>query len=218
MSRASEQKELVDVYAPPRFERNGVVKTRQEVVADGDWPAAFNLWLYTRIPEPSMIYQMRSLSKSWEPGKLDVAAGGHYNAGEHGLDGLREFREELGITIPESQVQFFGRKLWVGLDVAGHERKEVLSVYTAEYSGNLEDMHPQEDELAGVIRVPLKDLMRVFRGELESCHGTGIDPRGVPIDYVVRADSFPFNFDDYQRRMAEFIALKLGVDDTYLGN
>jgi hypothetical protein len=211
-------REQVDVLLPPRFEPTGEIKTAKQAIADGNWLGTFNIWLYATKPEPCMIYQMRSPHALWEPGKLDVAAAGHYNAGEQGLDGLRELREELGIDIPKHDIQFFGRKLWTGVDVKHQERKSVISIYVAEYTGTLQDMKLQEYEVAAVIQVPLKKLIQVFRGELASCEGTGLDPAGKELTYQVRPDSFPFNFDNYQRKMAEYIAAKLGVDNAYFGD
>jgi hypothetical protein len=210
--------EIVDVLAPPTFAPTGETKTAKQAIDDGNWLGTFNIWLYSNGPEPSMIYQMRSPHAVWEPNKLDVAAGGHYAAGERGFDGIRELREELGIDIAEEHVQYFGRKLYAGVDVKGRERKSVISIYLAEYAGRLEDMKLQEYEVSAVIRVPLKPLMQVFHGQLKSHEATGIDAQGKPMKYTVTADSFPYNFDDYQRRMAEYIALKLGVDNAYLGN
>jgi hypothetical protein len=211
-------REIIDVLVPPTFEPTGETKTAKQAIEDGDWLGTFNIWLYTLEPEPSMIYQMRSPHVVWEPGKLDVAAGGHYSAGEQGYDGLRELREELGIDIPTEKVQFFKRKLYAGVDVKGRERKSVISIYLAQYDGRLEDMKLQEYEVAGVVRVPLKPLMQVFHGERTSYEAKGLDPHGKPLKYIVTADSVPYNFDDYQRQMAEYVALKLGVDNAYLGN
>jgi 8-oxo-dGTP pyrophosphatase MutT (NUDIX family) len=211
-------REIIDVLMPPRFEPNGETKTARQAIADGNWLGTFNIWLFTRDPEPSIIYQMRSPHVVWEPGKLDVAAGGHYNAGEQEFDGLRELREELGIDIPKEKVQFFGRKLYAGIDVKGRERKSVISVYLAEYDGKLEDMKLQDYEVTAVAKLPIKPLMQVFRGEKTSFEATCLDTSGNNFTYEVSADSFPYNFDDYQRKMAEFIALKLGVDNAYLGN
>lgn len=215
---ADKDTEDIDTLAPPTFEPTGTVKQLSRAIQDGDWVGSINVWLYTRSPEPSIIYQLRSPNKSWEPNKLDVAVGGRYNAGERGLDGLRELREELGIDIPRSDCQYFSRKLNVSRDVHGNENRWLMTIYLAEYKGDIQDMVPQEDEVYGVFQVPIRPLLDVFQGRLESFDVTGIDAHKQPLNYTVTADSFPYNFDDYQQQMAKFIALKLGVDDAYLGN
>jgi hypothetical protein len=210
--------ELTDVLAPPTFAATGEVKTVKQAAIDGNWVGSINIWLYTREPEPSIIYQLRSPHALWEPNKLDMAAAGHYRAGEQGVDGMHELREELGVKMPKKQLEFFGRKLNVGMDVKGLERKWCMTVYLAEYTGTLEDMKLQKHEVFGVFRVPLKPLMEVFAGKRASFTVQGLDADKQPLDYTVTATSFPYNFDDYQRRMAEFIALKLGVSNAYLGH
>ena len=210
--------ERCNVLAPPTFEPTGETKTFKQAIEDGNWTGSINIWLYTRTPEPSIIYQIRSPLALWAPGKLDVAAAGFYSVGQSGLDGLKELKEELGVTLPKGAAQFFTRKLAVTQTVKGQERKSCISVYIAEYTGTLEDMAPQEYEVYGVVRVPIAPLMGIFDGSRESLEVPGIDAHKQPLSYVVTADSFPYNFDDYQRKMAEYIALKLGVDDAYLGN
>lgn len=208
--------ELVDPLAPPTFAPSGPPKTAAQAIADGDWLGSINIWLYSLDPEPSIIYQLRAPTVLWEPNKLDLAGGGHYSAGESGLDGLRELQEELGITIPRDKLQFFGPRLLAGVDAKGRERKWHISVYVGEYAGTLEAMTLQEEEVYGVFKVPLKPLMQVFHGQAESLEVVGKDAHGNSLPYTITLQSFPYNFDDYQRKMAEFIALKTGVDDTYL--
>lgn len=210
--------EKVDVLAPPRFEPTGVVKTAKQAIEDGDWLGSINIWLYTTVPEPSIIYQVRSPQALWAPNLLDVASGGAYRAGEQGLAGIHELREELGVDIPKQHMQFFGRKLGVGVDVKGRERKWCISVYVAEYGGVLADMKLQPYEVYGVVRAPIGPLMEVFHDKREAIEVEGMDAAGNPMNYRVTKSSFPDNFDDYQRRMAEYIALKLGVDDAYIRN
>ncbi len=210
--------ERVDVLQPPTYEPSGEVKTALQAIIDEDWLGTFNIWLYTKNPEPSIIYQMRSPNALWAPSKLDVAAGGHYEAGEQGLDGMREMNEELGVDIPKERVHFFGRKMNSSVDVKGRARKWVISIYDAEYMGELSDMKLQKEEVAAIVRVPLETLVGIFSAELSNYEAEAIDNEGKPFVYNVTVDSFPYNFDDYQRRMAEFLALKLGVSNAYLGH
>jgi 8-oxo-dGTP pyrophosphatase MutT (NUDIX family) len=200
--------EIVDILAPPRFEPTGQTKTRNQAAEDGDWIGTFNIWLYSWDTEPMMLYQQRSLQKDWEPGKLDVSAGGHYAAGEQGLDGLRELKEELGIDILPSKVDMWGKKLHVSLDVAGRERRHVVSVFTAPFDGDLRDIELDPHELSGLFLVPARALLEIFIGKRTSLIVQGIDVSKKPTTYTVTADSFPYNPDNYHQRMAEYIALK----------
>lgn len=195
---------------------SGRTKTFRQAIADGDWLGSIQIWLYTTGEEPSLIYQRRTLKGTWAPGKLDVTAAGYYEQGEQGLDGLRELREELGITLQPEEVQFFGRKINVNLDSLGRERRSVSNIYFAEYHGLLDGIHMHDGELEGVFFLPLRKLMRLFKGEIKTFQAEGRTSAGAPATYDVALDSFPFNFDDYHRRMAQFFALKTGVSEAYL--
>jgi hypothetical protein len=59
--------EIVDILEPPFFEVSGETKPREQAFADGDWIGTFNLWILSKASEPSILYQQRSLNKSWAP-------------------------------------------------------------------------------------------------------------------------------------------------------
>jgi isopentenyldiphosphate isomerase len=73
------------------------VKPRGAVHRDGDWHAAFHLWV---VSPAGVLLQRRSAAKAAWPGFLDATAAGHLIAGEAVADGLREVREEIGATYP----------------------------------------------------------------------------------------------------------------------
>lgn len=209
---------VADILAPPTFTPSGQTKTFRQAIADGDWLGSIQIWLYTTGEEPGLLYQRRTLKGAWAPGKLDVTAAGYYEQGEQELDGLRELREELGVTLQPEEVRLFGRKINVNVDSLGRERRSVSNIYFAEYRDSLDDIQMHDGELEGVFVLPLWKLMQLFDGKLEAFKAEGRTPDGKPATYEVTLDSFPYNFDDYHRRMAQFFALKLGVDDAYLGN
>ncbi|HEX8226820.1 MAG TPA: hypothetical protein VF572_03035 [Candidatus Saccharimonadales bacterium] len=213
MSHAASE-ELRDILAPPDFRPTGTVKSSAQAIADGDWVGSINIWLYTLTPEPSIIYQERLKTGAWAPGMLDVAAAGHYTTGESGLDGLRELSEELGITVAPEDCHYFGRRININIDSRGRERHSVSEVYDVEFKGNAADFVLQADELEGVVVAPIRQLMQMYRtgGSFEA---EGIDPSGKIITYDISAESFVQNYDDYQRKMVEYLAAKLGVDDFY---
>jgi isopentenyldiphosphate isomerase len=74
----------------------GVRKPREAVHRDGDWHAAFHLWV---VQPGGVLLQRRGAGKRAWPGRLDATAAGHLTAGETVADGLREVREELGLEL-----------------------------------------------------------------------------------------------------------------------
>ncbi|MDR0955512.1 MAG: hypothetical protein LBM73_00105 [Candidatus Nomurabacteria bacterium] len=197
--------ELVDVLMPPGFQPSGIVKTRNAAYRDGDWIGTFNLWIVAREPEPAIIYQMRAPDSSWAPNKLDVSAGGHYTAGESGLDGLREAREELGKNYAKSAVKYLGRRLFVGQNTNGTSRNNVASLYLIEDNQPLNSYIQARAEVYALFALPVKQLLRLWRDPGYEFLARGLTAAGEPIEMTIRQTSFPPNPDDYHRRMCDLI-------------
>lgn len=208
--------EKVDILTPPKFKPSGTVKTAAQAIADGDWLGSANFMVYTLKPEPSVFCQIRSPNALYAPGMLDFAATGYYEAGETGLDGLRELEEEIGISIKKDKIQHFGRRMYIYQDQKGQERKTVNETFVAEYEGTIDEMELEEEEVAAVVRIPIKRFVATLDGKAGPFKAAGKDARNKPIIYTVTKDSFPYNFDDYPQKMVKYIALKVGVDDSYL--
>ena len=109
------KREKVDILTPPTFEKSGIVKLREDAWNNEDWIGTFNLWIVRSLPEPSVVYQIRSPNSTLAPGLLDVTAGGHYMAGEVIADGMREVEEELGRRYEMSDLLSLGKKNIYGL-------------------------------------------------------------------------------------------------------
>lgn len=83
----------------------GEVKPRDRVHKDGDLHRTLHLWL---VSGRSVLLQRRAHGKDIEPGKLDVAVGGHFGVGETLLDALREADEELGVSVTAAELEYLG--------------------------------------------------------------------------------------------------------------
>ena len=194
--------EQVDVLLPPNFEPNGVVKTREQAMNDGDWIGTFNLWVVTANPVPSLIYQQRGPDRSWAPDKLDVTAGGHYRAGERLADGLREVEEELGRHYKSDDITYLGRKIYVGRDTSGKTKNNVIELYMIEDDTPLTDYKLDKEEVYGIVACPVDELIKAHQGKDYSFKVTGLKYDGTKLDLTVTKDSFPENWDNYHFKMA----------------
>lgn len=194
--------ERVDILEPPLFRPSGVIKTREQANNDGDWLGGFNLWIFARDPEPSIVYQRRSLRKKWAPGMLDVAAGGYYLAGEALLDGLREVEEELGTHYNPASLQYLGRSLFVGVDVKGRQLGTVCDLYMVEDNSPLATYELQVEEVDVILTCPIKELLRVNREPGYGFSVEGLNNAGKSAAVKVTKQSFPENWNDYHYKMA----------------
>lgn len=194
--------EQVDILQPPNFEPNGVVKTRGQAMDDGDWIGTFNLWIVTTDPVPSIVYQLRGPDRSWAPDKLDVAAGGHYMAGEKLVDGLREVDEELGKQYDAASMIYLGRKLYVGQDTAGKRKSNVIELYLVEDNSPFASYKLEEKEVYAIVSCPVADLIKAHQDDGYSFEAHGLKHDGQDFQTTVTKDSFPENWDNYHFKIA----------------
>jgi 8-oxo-dGTP pyrophosphatase MutT (NUDIX family) len=198
----SSKDEVVDVLEPPMFRPSGKTTTREQAYAGGNWIGTFNLWIVRQEPEPALIYQQRGWDMSWAPGLLDLAAGGHYQAGETLADGLREAEEELGKSYqPESLVNL-GRRLFVGLDSKHREKRNVSDLYLVEDNAPLASYQLQAEEVEAICACPVSELLKAHRNPSYQFTVPALKHDGSNTTLKVSAKSFPENYDNYHYKMA----------------
>jgi len=76
------------------------IAERDEVHKRGYWHETFHCWFVDKKNGIDYIYfQKRSVAKKDFPNQLDITAAGHILSNESVGDGIREVREELGISV-----------------------------------------------------------------------------------------------------------------------
>lgn len=202
--------EKIDILSLPALRPTGKIKPILDAIEDGDWLSVFAIWLYKKTDTGVYIlFQGRSLNATVSPGKLDISAAGHYNAGESGLDGLRELQEELGITPNEVDCHDFGRHINSYLDTAGRTRRAVLSTYVCEFKGEDSDFALSEREVSEVYWVPITDFLDMYHQKRAEIDIEGFDHAGNTKKRTATMDDFFYNVDDYHFRNAERLYLYL---------
>lgn len=194
--------ELFDIVKPPLFEKTGEIKNLQQALADLDWLRTFNLWIVQRNPVYSIVYQQRTPKATWAPLKLDVTAGGYFNAGEEMKDCMREVKEELGREYPINQITFVGRKLNVDRDLKNRLRQTVVEIAVVEDDSPIETYDVDPEEVYAICVCPIDDLIRVQTESDYSFEVKGLNAQKEEISILVTKDSFPPNWDPYHLKMA----------------
>lgn len=208
---AEPKQDMVDAYTSPLSE-TGTTKSKEQAIADGDWLGGVHLWLYQAGDEPVVFCQLRGSDVQHQPGRLDATAAGHHDPGEDAVTaGIRELYEETGVEIAPDELTSWGRRLYVGLDSRGRECKGMIDIFGAPFAGDLEAFKLQPEELDGMFRLPIKPLLAVVSGQLESFTAQGIDTKGGKISMTITVNSFPRNLDDYHHHMIEYLAIKSGA-------
>lgn len=152
----------------------GQTKARDAVHRDGDLHRTLHLWILK--DGCNILLQRRAPGKDLEPGKLDVAVGGHFGAGETLPDVLRETREELGFDVLPRELSYLGttRTCRTYPDVTGPDvtDNELQETYLLLRDAPLESYRLNSAEVEVLYELPLDGALALFR------HGTPLAVAG----------------------------------------
>ena len=172
------------------------VKARDAVHRDGDWHQVFHCWVIGRElgGDPFVILQKRHADKDMYPGKVDISAAGHLEAGERVADGVREIKEELGLRVKFEDLVPLGRRLGVS-----RYREltdcQICHVFLYECDLSLADYRYRKEEISGLLKLPLDAGLRLLSGEVDAVE---VDAVGLQADRVtIRAEDFIPSVDHY---------------------
>jgi isopentenyldiphosphate isomerase len=174
---------------------------RVEVHSRGLWHKTFHCWVLQSDSEgDSILLQRRGRHKTTYPGKLDITAAGHLEAGESPEDGVREFQEELGVALDVSALHFLGIR--VAASIAGKEiNREFNHVYLFRSTLPLDVYRLQRSEVASLVRMPVNEGLRLFAREVNDVRVTGfeVSSNGTRsnVDYQATLDDVIPRKDNY---------------------
>ncbi len=171
-------------------------KARSAVHRDGLWHQVFHCWVIGRSPagRQFVILQRRASGKDFFPGKLDISAAGHLEAGESVPDGIREIEEELGLRVDFDDLIPLGRRIGVSKE-AGLIDRQICHVFFCECDQSLERYTFPRDEVAGLLKLDIEDGLRLFAGERDSVRAEAVGLGAPAVDISV--DEFIPQVDNY---------------------
>ncbi|HEU5139802.1 MAG TPA: NUDIX domain-containing protein [Bacillales bacterium] len=140
-------------------------KTRDEIHETGDWHETFHCWLTTiENDECYVVLQKRAEIKKDYPGLFDITSAGHLLADEGVEEGVREVKEELGISVEFDDLIPLGiQKVEIKLDQIWD--REICHVFLYECQ-SLPEFHLQKDEVDSLHKARLDDLLELFEGKV----------------------------------------------------
>jgi isopentenyldiphosphate isomerase len=197
--QAQDPHELFDIVTTEGAP-TGQVKERALVHRDGDWHRAVHVWVAGIDDDgPFVLMQRRSPAKDTMPNRLDVAVGGHYRAGEHLDDVLREVEEELGVPVTADQLRSLGTRicLYEPPD-GGMVEHELQDVFLWRRDESLNSYRPNPHELSALIKLPIPPLLSLLAGEQTSISGEQRSAGDLTISPVILdATEFSQRIDRY---------------------
>jgi len=118
-----------------------------------------------------VLLQQRSLGKDTEPGKIDVAVGGHARPGEDARHGLvREAAEELGLQLQPDQLHRVGMRRMERRG-SGWIDREIQEIYATLLPVPIEQLRPDPREVAALVLVSFAALRAWSRSRDETITG-----------------------------------------------
>ena len=187
--------------------------TREEVHRLGHWHEVFHCWFVSREEEVDYLYlQHRCPLKKDYPDLLDITAAGHLLADETVHDGVREIKEEIGITVP------FDELISLGMveDCATMENfidKELVHLFLYKSTNPLSDFVLQKEEVSGIVKVKLEDFEKLWFGPLEKVHIQGFEidhlDKRITVDQYVGRNQFVPHETSYYESMIRSIKNEL---------
>lgn len=151
--------ELIDIY-DENNEPIGITKMKNEAHEIGLWHRIVHVWIYNSNRE--VLLQLRAKNKELYPGRWDISVAGHVGAGENiELGALREIKEEIGLLVKESDLEFW--KIKKHKTVFNNLlNNEFFYIYFLKYDGDVNDLIIQKEELDEVRFISIDKL----RGEI----------------------------------------------------
>jgi isopentenyldiphosphate isomerase len=206
MAMAQDPGELFDLYTEDGAPL-GRSKPRALVHRDGDWHRSLHIWvLLEASPTPRLLFQRRAREKDTWPGALDAAVTGHLSAGETVEDGLREAREEIGISLGPEDVIRLGLRRRADDHAPGILDRELQEILLARTSLPLEAFRPDPAEVDGLIALPLDAASSLFRREVLEVTGEAFSGASPPsVLPGIKLSDFVLPGDGYYARACQSI-------------
>jgi isopentenyldiphosphate isomerase len=193
----------------------GYAKARGDVHRDGDWHRSVHVWIYgLRGQEPFVLFQRRSMMKDTAPGRLDPTVGGHYGHGETIEDVWREVYEEIGVEAVADEMRFAGVRVRSGENESGIIDREIQDIYLWRRDDPLESYAPNPAELAGLVEIPVENVLGIYSGSPESFAAAVIDAETGKVSAVeLEASEVYPSIDRYPYRVAVAVLAALRGDE-----
>ncbi|MCC6703671.1 MAG: GNAT family N-acetyltransferase [Thermomicrobiales bacterium] len=182
----------------------GYTKPRWQVHRDGDWHRSIHVWICGIDANGAFLdFQRRGSGKDTWPGVLDATVGGHLGAGETVEQAYREIEEEIGVHVEPGDLRHVGTRRGVSERGADKQDREIQEVHFVRRDQPLSVYRPNADELDGIVRIAIADLIDLMTGARSE-----IGARGVPVNGSAEAEirlterDFVSTIDRYYLRVA----------------
>ena len=141
------------------------VAPRSEAHREGYYHIAFQCWIVRREEAKRFVLlQKRSESKDTFPNLYDTSSAGHLNAGESIEDGVRELKEEVGLTVDFSELTSIGI-IKQQKDEKSYRDYQFAYLYIYESNKPILDYEVQQEEITALVEMQIEDFGAIIYGQ-----------------------------------------------------
>lgn len=154
--------ETIDVFSEDMQPLSPAAVSIDDVHKKGLWHQTFACWLVNPA-QKTIFLQKRGPRNRIDPGSYDATASGHLFSGETPSDGFREFKEETGIDIAETDRLYIGS--FRNMATRGsYINNELCHVFLAR-TYSQPDFSPEPGEVLTITEFSIHELLDVFTGQ-----------------------------------------------------
>ena len=147
--------ELIDIYDQSDYPL-GIQKMKSEAHKKGLWHRATHICIYNSKGE--ILLQLRAKDKEIYPNTWDISVAGHVSASEEPIiSGLREIKEEIGLSVNKKDLEFF-RVLKHPMKYNQLINNEFYYIYFLKFEGDINQLKIQKEELQKIEFFPVKKM------------------------------------------------------------
>ncbi len=148
--------EYIDILTS-RGSFSGKTRLKSEAHAQGLWHASTQVWIVNI--QNKVLLQQRSANKDSYPNLWDISVAGHLSAGDNPISAaLREIKEEIGLELEASQLQFFKRIKRSKIPKPNFLDNEFNYLYGVKTDFRLSSLKLQEEEVQAVQLLSLQEF------------------------------------------------------------
>lgn len=143
--------------------------SRADAHKKGLWHETFHCW-FIEVKEHKIFihFQLRSPDKKDFPNMLDITAAGHLTAEEGVEDGVREIKEELGISLSINDLIYAG-KIADEIIIDDFIDRELCHVFIYNIPADTKpDYIFQDKEVAGMVKIEVSEFEEIWTDETVS--------------------------------------------------
>lgn len=140
--------------------------SRADAHKKGLWHETFHCWFIEVKENKTFIhFQLRSPDKKDFANMLDITAAGHLTAEESVEDGIREIKEELGISLSLNDLIYAG-KIADEIIIDDFIDRELCHVFIYKIPADTKpDYVFQDKEVAGMVKIEVSEFEKIWSQE-----------------------------------------------------